>query len=70
MKTNRIKWSEEMERRCMKRIMYLPANNNSAMAKRFDTPERPNESRNNNVTADNLRSIGVGEIMECKLMIM
>ncbi len=59
-----------MGRRCMMGIVYLPAENSSTMAKRVDTPERPNKIQDNNVTADNLRPIGVGELMECKLMIM
>lgn len=59
-----------MGRRCMMGIASLPADNSSTMAKQVDTPERPNKIRGNNVTADNLRPIGVGEIMECKLMIM
>lgn len=59
-----------MNSRCLKRIKYVPADDGSHLKKHIDTPKHPNDSRNMDITTNNIHAIGVGELMECKLLIM
>jgi hypothetical protein len=100
-KGNRIKWSDDMRVRCIKRAGILPADIHPDIGPSIHPPVHPaihpagnsssfappsyipvagqntapnikyNNDRNNaETTATGIRAYGVGESMECKLVVM
>lgn len=67
MEVNRIKWDEEMNKRCMERVRYLSPKGANPAQKRGNALELPYGVRPPMDSAeDGIRAFGIGELMECK----
>ncbi len=69
MKVNRIKWNEEMNERCWKRLGYIPQSSetNTVKSKNVKLQSKTNRAVIVDEPRMGFHAIGVGERMECEL---
>ena len=69
MKVNRIKWNEEMNKRCLKRLGNMQPLQKTNTVKVESRSNNNSQQQHQAETFTDTRAIGVGECIECEVVI-